>query len=187
MREQRAQRGQALVEFSLGALIVLGLVLCIIDMGRAGFMQHNLDSSAAYLAQTLARYSSGNSHVPTDASDTIYRPTPLVTSTSSGGTTTYGVDPVIQTTLAQAARVASGAFSPTSLSISAYTSGVPSAFSNGAVTITAAAVTGNASMVAPKEIQVTINATFKPIVGVFLGGKTMHLTASETAYTITGP
>src|SRR5205823_1897974 len=49
-----ARRGQSTVEFALIAIVLVGLLLAVIDLGRAGYEQHSLDSGAADLAQRLA-------------------------------------------------------------------------------------------------------------------------------------
>src|SRR5437763_13975672 len=48
-------RGQAVAEFAIVAAVLLVLPLVVIDLARAGLMQHDLDGAAADLARPLVR------------------------------------------------------------------------------------------------------------------------------------
>jgi Flp pilus assembly protein TadG len=153
--------GQALVEFAIVATILLGLTLVVIDLARAGLMQHDLDSGAGDLARSLAAISGVN---------------------SSGNTGTYiptALDPTaaaIPTAVAHAAQIANynfNAIPPLTQSGSTLT--------NGQVTV---AVTPNLS--APTEITVTITAPFTPVVGFYLNHSILSLQARSSAITPLG-
>src|SRR5438552_19207139 len=53
--------GQAMAEFAFVATILLGLTLAVIDLARAGLMQHDLDGGASDLARSLVAITGANS------------------------------------------------------------------------------------------------------------------------------
>ena len=168
-------RGQTLVEFALAAVVALGLLLAVIDLARAAFAQHNLNSGAADLARSLAAVSSVNS----SGDPYNYQPTPLITATVAGP---VNVIAQVQTKLQQAARVASGAFAATPLTSTVTTT------TTGAMTLTNSQLTvvGTPDLTAPREITVTVTAPFTPVVGLFLGNKILHFTGQGQALTLDG-
>ena len=174
-----ARRGQSTVEFALIAIVLVGLLLAVIDLGRAGYMQHRLDSGAADLAQRLA----GISGTTTSGSPYVYTPPPLdPTSTGAMTFTVYQgismtVPQAIQKALDHARTVAGGAFSAAPLApAGGFAPNVTTTITNTQVT-----VVGTPSLTAPTEITVTVTAPFTPVVGLFLGNKTFHLQATEAA------
>src|SRR3989442_1572814 len=56
-----AAPGQAMTEFAFVAVILLGLTLAVIDLARAGLMQHDLDGGASDLARSLVAITGANS------------------------------------------------------------------------------------------------------------------------------
>src|SRR5947209_9976382 len=140
--------GQAMTEFAFVAVILLGLTLAVIDLARAGLMQHDLDGGASDLARSLVAITGAN---------------------SSGSTGTYlptALDPAqgpamaaIPTALAHAVQLASSNFNAT-----------PALTSTGAMTLTngQVRVVGTPNLSAPTEITVTITAPFTPVVGFYL-------------------
>jgi Flp pilus assembly protein TadG len=165
-----APRGQTLVEFALAAVVFLGVLLGVIDLARAAFAQHNLNSGAADLARSLAAVSSVNS----SGDPYNYQPSPLITATVGW-----------PTELQHAAHVAGGAFAATSLSTVTTTTTmattVAMTLTNGQLT-----VVGTPDLVAPREITVTVTAPFTPVVGLFLGHKILHFTGQAPALTLDG-
>jgi Flp pilus assembly protein TadG len=181
----RARRGQSTVEFAFIAIVVVGLLLAVIDLGRAGFVQHSLDRGAADLAQSLA----GISGTTTSGSPYVYTPPPLnpITSTVPQTYTVYqGISMTVplamQKALDHARTVAGGAFSNAAL--------VPPAGSFGSntttITNTQVTVVGTPSLTAPTEITVTVTAPFTPVVGLFLGNRTFRLRSTEAAIPVAG-
>ena len=168
-------RGQTLVEFALAAVVFLGLLLGVIDLARAAFAQHNLNSGAADLARSLASASSVNS----SGDPYNYQPTPLITTTVAGP---VNVVAQVQTKLQQAAHVAGGAFAATSLTSTVTTT------TTGAMTLTNGQLTvvGTPDLTAPREITVTVTAPFTPVVGLFLGNKILHFKGQAQALTLDG-
>lgn len=179
-----AGRGQSTVEFALISLVLLGLLVAIMDLGRAGYVQHSLDRGAADLAQGLATISG----TTTSGSPYVYTPPPLDPTASV--TPTYVVYQGISTTvplalqaaLVHARAISGGAFSATPLAPSggAFVPSTTTTISNTQVT-----VVGTPSLTAPTEITVTVTAPFTPVVGIFLGGKTFRMQSTEAA--IPGP
>src|SRR5919198_6087932 len=88
-----ARRGQSTVEFALIAIVLVGHLLAVIDLGRAGYVQHSLYSGAADLAQRLAAISG----TTTSGSPYVYTPASL--DPTSTGATTYTVYQGISTTV----------------------------------------------------------------------------------------
>jgi Flp pilus assembly protein TadG len=180
-----ARRGQSTVEFAFIAIVLVGLLLAVIDLGRAGYLQHRLDSGAADLAQRLA----GISGTTTSGSPYVYTPPPL-DPTSTGATTftvyegiSMTVPLAMQKALDHARAAAGGAFSNAAL--------VPPAggfVPNGTTTITNTQVTvvGWQNLTAPTEITVTVTAPFTPVVGLFLGNKTFRLRSTEAVIPVAG-
>jgi hypothetical protein len=173
-----ARRGQSTVEFAFIAIVLVGLLLAVIDLGRAEYLQHSLDRGAADLAQRLA----GISGTTTSGSPYVYTPPPL-DPTSSGATTftvyqgiSMTVQGAMQAALDHARTVAGGAFSATQLAPAG-------SFGSSTTTITNTQVTvaGTPSLTAPTEITVTVTAPFTPVVGLFLGNKTFRLRSTEAA------
>jgi Flp pilus assembly protein TadG len=169
-------RGQTLVEFALAAVVFLGLLFGVIDLARAAFAQHNLNSGAADLARSLAAASSVNN----SGDPYTYQPTPLVTATVGGPVNV--ITPTVQTKLQQAARVAGGAFAATPLTSTVTTT------TTGAMTLTNGQLTvvGTPDLTAPREITVTVTVPFTPVVGLFLGNKILHFTGQGQALTLDG-
>jgi Flp pilus assembly protein TadG len=163
-------RGQTLVEFALAAVVFLGVLLGVIDLARAAFAQHNLNSGAADLARSLAAVSSVNS----SGDPYNYHPSPLITATVGW-----------QTELQHAAHVASGAFAATPLASTVTTTTVAT---TAAMTLTNSQLTvvGTPDLTAPREITVTVTAPFTPVVGLFLGHKILHFTGQAQALTLDG-
>ena len=159
--------GQALVEFAIVATILLGLTLVVIDLARAGLMQHDLDSGAGDLARSLAAITGVN---------------------NSGNTGTYtptALDPTaaaIPTAVAHAAQIANYNFNATPpLAATGPLTQTGSTLTNGQVTV---AVTPTLS--APTEITVTITAPFTPVVGFYLNHSILSLQARSSAITPLG-
>ncbi len=69
----RGARGQSTVEFSLIALVLLGMLFGVVDLGRIGFAQHTLDGATYALATSVTAISNTNSSAPGHG----YTPTPL--------------------------------------------------------------------------------------------------------------
>ena len=168
-RETRGRRcpGQALVEFAIVATILLGLTLVVIDLARAGLMQHDLDSGASDLARSLAAITGVN---------------------NSGNTRTYtptALDPTaaaILSAVAHAAQIANYNFNATpSMTATGPVTQTGSTLTNGQVTV---AVTPTLS--APTEITVTITAPFTPVVGFYLNHSILSLQARSSAITPLG-
>src|SRR6266566_397939 len=65
--------GQAMAEFAFVAVILLGLTLAVIDLARAGLMQHDLDGGASDLARSLVAITGASS----SGSTSTYIPTVL--------------------------------------------------------------------------------------------------------------
>jgi Flp pilus assembly protein TadG len=178
-----ARRGQSTVEFAFIAIVLVGLLLAVIDLGRAGYVQHRLDSGAADLAQSLA----GISGTTTSGSPYVYTPPPL--DPTNTGATTYTVyqgismtvQGAMQAALVHARAVAGGAFSAAPLAPAG-------SFGPSTTTITNTQVTvvGTPSLTAPTEITVTVTAPFTPVVGLFLGNKTFRLRSTEAAIPVAG-
>ena len=160
--------GQALVEFAIVATILLGLTLVVIDLARAGLMQHDLDSGASDLARALGTITGTN---------------------NSGGYTTYSptaLDPAqgpaasaIPTALAHAAQIANYNFNATPpLTLG---SPVSTTLTNGQVTVVATPDLTNTT-----ELTVTITAPFTPVVGFYLNHSLLSLQARSSAITPLG-
>jgi Flp pilus assembly protein TadG len=158
--------GQALVEFALVATILLGLTLAVIDLARAGLMQHDLDSGAGDLARSLVALTGTNSN----GGMTAYSPTALDPSNASTAAQ-------IQADLTHAAGIANYNFNAT-----------PPLTSTGGMTLTNGQVTvvGTPNLSAPTEITVTITAPFTPVVGFYLNHSIMSLQARSSAITPLG-
>ena len=178
-----ARRGQSTVEFAFIAIVLVGLLLAVIDLGRAGFVQHSLDRGAADLAQSLA----GISGTTTSGSPYVYTPPPL-DPTGTGATTftvyqgiSMTVQGAMQAVLDHARTVAGRAFSAAQLAPAG-------SFGPNTTTITNTQVTvvGTPSLTAPTEITVTVTAPFTPVVGLFLGNKTFRLRSTEAAIPVAG-
>jgi Flp pilus assembly protein TadG len=181
-----ARRGQSTVEFAFIAIVLVGLLLAVIDLGRAGFVQHNLDRGAADLAQRLA----GISGTTTSGSPYVYTPPPLnpITSTVPPTYTVYqGISMTVplamQRALDHARAMAGGAFSNAAL-LPPGGSFVPNVTTT--ITNTQVTVVGTPSLTAPTEITVTVTAPFTPVVGLFLGNKTFRLRSTEAAIPVAG-
>ena len=181
----RARRGQSTVEFAFIAIVLVGLLLAVIDLGRAGYVQHSLDRGAADLAQRLA----GISGTTTSGSPYVYTPPPLnpITSTVPPTYTVYqGISMTVplamQAALNHARAVAGGAFSAAPLApAGGFVPNVTTTITNTQVT-----VLGTPSLTAPTEITVTVTAPFSPVVGLFLGNKTFRLRSTEAAIPVAG-
>jgi Flp pilus assembly protein TadG len=159
--------GQALVEFAIVATILLGLTLVVIDLARAGLMQHDLDSGAGDLARSLAAISGVNSSGNTGT----YTPTALDPTA-----------PAIPTAVAHAAQIANYNFNATPpLAATGPLTQTGSTLTNGQVTV---AVTPTLS--APTEITVTITAPFTPVVGFYLNHSILSMQARSSAITPLG-
>jgi Flp pilus assembly protein TadG len=180
-----ARRGQSTVEFAFIAIVLVGLLLAVIDLGRAGYVQHSLDRGAADLAQRLA----GISGTTTSGSPYVYTPPPL--DPTSTGATTYtvyeGISKTVplamQAALDHARAVAGGAFSAATL-VPPAGSFVPNVTTT--ITNTQVTVVGTPSLTAPTEITVTVTAPFTPVVGLFLGNKILRLRSTEAAIPVAG-
>jgi Flp pilus assembly protein TadG len=159
--------GQALVEFAIVATILLGLTLAVIDLARAGLMQHDLDSGAGDLARSLAAITGVNNSGSTDT----YTPTALDPTAAA-----------IPTAVAHAAQIANYNFNATlPLTATGPLTQAGSTLTNGQVTV---AVTPTLS--APTEITVTITAPFTPVVGFYLNHSLLSLQARSSAITALG-
>jgi len=155
-----------MAEFAFVAVILLGLTLAVIDLARAGLMQHDLDGGASDLARSLVVITGAN---------------------SSGSTSTFiptVLDPAqgpavaaIPTALAHAVQLASSNFNAT-----------PPLTSTGSMTLTngQVRVVGTPNLSAPTEITVTITAPFTPIVGFYLNHSILNLQARSSAITPLG-
>ncbi len=150
--------GQSTVEFAMISVILIGLLLAVIDLGRAGFAQHGLDGAASELAQRLSTLSGANS-----GGGGSYTPTPLTPQNS-------------QSALNYAASIAGGGVSAAPLSATG-----PATLTNGQVT-----VVGTPDLSAPVELTVTMTEPFTPVVGAYLRGAVLHLAASAAAVTPLG-
>ena len=162
----KARRGQVTVEFALISIIFIGLVLAVIDLTRAGFTQHSLDSGTSDLARSLAAISNTNSI----SSTTVFSPTAL--NPTSGYAAVQ-----IPTALAHAAAISSGAFgaSPALTITGAMT------LSNGQITVVATPDLTNTT-----EVTVTVTRAFTPTVGIFLNHAVFNLRASSSILTAAG-
>jgi len=165
----RARRGQTMVEFALVSVVLLGLLFVVIDLGRAGFAQHNLDGGMGDLAHGLATISGTNS----SGDPTTYAPTPLdpastLTTISHGQLIT--VSTAIRQAVAHAVGVSGGAILTSPLVMVS-----PTTLSNGQVIVSA-----TPDLTRTTQLTVTATIVFKPIVGLFIGGMALHLQATET-------
>jgi hypothetical protein len=148
----------------------------VIDLGRAGYVQHSLDSGAADLAQRLA----GINGTTISGSPYVYTPTPLDPTSTTTFTVYQGISMTVQgamqAALDHARAVAGRTFSATPLAPTG-------SFGPNTTTITNTQVTvvGAPSLTAPTEITVTVTAPFTPVVGLFLGNKTFRLRSTEAA------
>ena len=159
--------GQALGEFAIVATILLGLALVVIDLARAGLMQHDLDSGASDLARTLVTITGTNN----SGGYTTYSPTALNPTAAA-----------IPTAVAHAAHIANYNFNATPpLTATGPLTRTGSTLTNGQVTV---AVTPTLS--APTEITVTITAPFTPVVGFYLNHSILSLQARSSAITPLG-
>ena len=169
-------RGQATVEFAVVCVALLGMLFALIDLARAGFTQHELDTGVGDLAHALAVInsinSSGQTYVLGDPS--TYAPTPL----NPVGTTptiylgqTMPVSQAIQQALTEASGLSGGLISAAPLAMSGATT-----LSNGQIAVVATPDLTNTS-----TLTVTMSYTFVPVTGLFLGHKTIHLPSSEAA------
>ena len=147
------------------AIVLFGVLLGTLDLGRVGFVQHNLDNGAADLAGALATLSGTNS----SGNPSHYVPTALDVSNSTTAAQ-------IQADLTHASQVANGAFGASPL------------LASGAVTLTNGQVTvaGAPDLTAPIAITVSVTVPVTLIVGVFVKNKVWHLAASAAAITPTG-
>lgn len=161
----KALKGQGTAEFAMIAVVLFGLLLGVIDLGRAGFMQHNLDAAAADMARSLTTLTGASS----SGNISAYVPTPLDLSNVVTAAS-------VQADLVHAVQVANGAFSATPLAAA------------GAMTLTNSEVTvvATPNITAPVEITVTITAPFTPVVGVYLTHSVLHLSARAAAITPLG-
>ena len=159
--------GQALVEFAIVATILLGLTLVVIDLARAGLMQHDLDSGASDLARSLAAITGVNNSGSIDT----YIPTALDPTAAA-----------IPTAVAHAAQIANYNFNATPpLTATGPLTQTGSTLTNGQVT-----VMGTPNLSAPTEITVTITAPFTPVVGFYLNHSILSLQARSSAITPLG-
>jgi Flp pilus assembly protein TadG len=173
--------GQAMAEFAIIVAVLLGLTLAVIDLARAGFMQHDLDGGAATLARSLAAIAGTNS----SASTFVY--TPTVLSPTNPGSTCFTTDPTtlcqtmpvsqaIPMALAHAAQIANYNFNATPpLSLG---SPVSTTLTNGQVTVVATPDLTNTT-----ELTVTITAPFTPVVGFYLNHSLLSLQARSSTIT----
>ncbi len=179
-----ARHGQAIVEFALVSIVLLGLLFAVIDLARAGYVQHSLDRGAADLAQGLATISGAT----TSGSAYVYTPPPLDPTSSiappyivyQGISTTVPL--AMQAALVHASSLSGGAFNAAPLTPlgGAFVPNTTTTIGNTQVT-----VLGTPNLTAPTEITVTVTAPFTPVVGIFLRAKTFHLQGKEAA--IPGP
>ena len=166
--------GQALVEFAIVATILLGLTLAVIDLARAGLMQHDLDSAAGDLARSLVTIAGTNN----SGSYTTYSPTALDPTQGSAAS-------AIPTALAHAAQIGNYNFNatPPLTATGPLTLGSPvsTTLTNGQVTVVATPDLTNTT-----ELTVTITAPFTPVVGFYLNHSIMSLQARSSAITPLG-
>jgi Flp pilus assembly protein TadG len=162
------------------AIVFIGVMLAVIDLARAGLMQHNLDRGVGDLAHQLATISgtnsSGKMYVSGDPS--TYAPTPL-NPTDPDSTVFLGqtmpISQAVQTALDHAAAMSIGAISTAPLAMTS-----PMTLTNGQVTVTATPdLTMTNTINTTPLVTVTATAPFTPVVGIFLGGKTFTLSARE--------
>ena len=174
--------GQAMAEFAIVAAILLALTLAVIDLARAGLMQHDLNGGASDLARSLVRITGANS----SGSTRVY--TPTVLSPTNLGTVCFTADPItpcqpmpvsqaIPTAVAHAAQIANYNFNAT-----------PPLASTGSMTLTNGQVTvvGTPDLTSATEITVTITAPFTPVVGFYLNHSILSLQAHSSAVTPCG-
>jgi Flp pilus assembly protein TadG len=169
-----ARRGQATVEFALVVIVFLGILLVVIDLARAGLMQHNLDRGVGDLAHQLATISGTNSSgkVYVSGDTSTYAPTPL-NPTDPDSTVFLGqtmpISQAVQMALAHASSTSIGAISTAPLAMTS-----PMTLTNGQVLVTATPDLTNTAL-----LTVTAMAPFQPVVGNILGQTTFTLSARE--------
>ena len=171
-RLRRTQQGQAMLEFALMAIALLVLVFAVIDLARAGFMQHDLDGGASDLVSSLATLSgtnsSGNANTPNGG-------TPLDPSNADTAAQ-------IQAAFAHAAQIANYNFSASPpLTATGPLTLTGSTLTNGQVTVAA-----TPTLSAPTEITVTVTAPFTPVVGFYLHNAVLYLQARASVRTPAG-
>ena len=175
---RRTQQGQAMLEFALMAIVLLVLVFAVIDLARAGFMQHDLDGGARDLASSLAALngtSSLGSSTPLDYTP-LYLPN--ATQTTCGTTTTAAQ---IQTAFAHAAQIANYNFSASPPLTTTTGAGATTTLTNGQVTVVA-----TPNLTSTTELTVTVTAPFTPVVGFYLNKAILHLQARAAVLTPAG-
>lgn len=167
-RRQRGRRGQTTVEFALGLIVFLGLMLGVIDLAHAGLVQHQIDSGVGDLAHSLATISGTNS----TGDPSGYASTPL--NTASMSTTVYMGQVMPISTAIQQAVTHAAAQSGGLLKASALTMTSPMTLTNGQVTVAATPDLTNTA-----QLTVTVTTVFTPVVGIFLNHSVLRLSASE--------
>ena len=170
----RARLGQATVEFALVGIVFLGTMFAVIDLARAGFMQHNLDRGVGDLAHQLATISGTNSSGkvyvsgdPSTYAPTALNPTDPVSTVFLGQT--MPISQAVQMALAHASSMSISAISTAPLAMTS-----PMTLTNGQVLVTATPDLTNTAL-----LTVTVTAQFQSTVGIFLGHKTFSLSARE--------
>jgi Flp pilus assembly protein TadG len=187
----RTQQGQAMVEFALIAIVLLALVFAVIDLARAGFMQHDLDAGASDLVGHLAALSgtnsSGNANTPnggtrldpTNSDTTCFSTDPSLDPTLCQ---TMPVSQAMQMALAHAAQIASYNFSASP----PLTTTGPMTLTNGQVTVVGTPYL-TSTITSTTELTVTITAPFTPVVGFYLHNAVLHLQARASVLAPAGP
>ena len=165
----RGARGQSTVEFSLIAIVLLGLLFGIIDLGHLGFAQHTLDGATYTLGTSVTAISNTNS-------------------TPSHGYTPTALDPAGPAAASLAAAVASATRAAGSGVSSATLTPVGGAFSASTTTLTnpSIAIVGTPNLSAPTEITVSVTETVATITGIFLRGVVAHVSAHSSTIAASG-
>ena len=167
---RKTQCGQAMVEFAMSSIVFLGLVFGIIDLARAGFMQHNLNNGASDLASSLAQLSGTNGSGDLNT----YSATALDLSNPTTAAQ-------MQDDFAHAAQVANYNFKATSPLTTTTGAGATTTLTNGQVTVVAWPSLANTT-----ELTVTVTAPFTPVVGFYLNHAVLHLQARASVLTPAG-
>lgn len=169
----RGARGQSTVEFSLIALVLLGMLFGVVDLGRIGFARHTLDGATYALATSVTAISNTNSSAPGHG----YAPTPL----DPTGPASPAAAP-LAAAVASAARAAGSGVSSAALTP------MGGAFGASTTTLTnpSIAVVGTPNLTAPTEITVSVTETVPTITGLFLHGVVAHVSAHSSTIPASG-
>jgi Flp pilus assembly protein TadG len=152
----RAESGQATVEFVLAFMIFMLSVIGVLDIGRLVFDEHGLTRATESIAHSLAvQYAQGTPRQP------------FVINAAN-----------VAVAIGQAHVQSDLGLDSTNLLDVTPTGVQYQVLSNPSISVCA-----NPSFAAPYVVKVTIKANFNATLGISLGGRTVHLSQSSTALT----